>query len=181
MRRARAGLFTFTGASGTITLPSRGGRVTRRRHRSNVLLAGALALLACDEEWDLDVFVRVAPALDFDAQPALQIFVAVDDGGDAWVVFRVGFVCGSDPFDSTARLHAPLDASGAPVAVEGWVEPVPGGVAPFCGPLPTPERVSPAPAPPPRATSARTRADVATPVGCGGVATREATLELAAD
>jgi hypothetical protein len=149
------------------------------RDRSNALLAAALALVACDETWDLDVFVRVAPALAFREPPALQILVAVDDGGDGWVVFRVGYVCGSDPFATTARLHAPLGAGGAPVAVEGWVEPVPGGVAPFCGALPAPEPV--APAPPPRAVLARTRADVTTPVGCGGVAAQEATLELDAE
>jgi hypothetical protein len=155
-------------------------RSRRSRARLAALLVVFLVPVACEETLHLDVFVRVAPSVEIDAQPALQILVAIDGGDDGYAVFLVGYSCGGDPFAGTARFLAPLGpgvAPAAPVAVEGWVEPVPGGVAPFCGALPAPERVAPAPRPRSRAA----RAEVVTPVGCGGGAAHEATLELGAE
>jgi hypothetical protein len=155
----------------------------RPRARVAALLAvvvGVGMFVACEETWNLDVFVRVAPTVELDAQPALQILVAIDGGDDGYAVFLVGYACGGDPFAGTARFLAPLGAGAAPaapVAVEGWLEPVPGGVAPFCGALPTPKRVAPAPRP----RSRPARADVVTPVGCGGGAVHAATLDLGAE
>lgn len=149
--------------------------MTRARRRC-ALLGAILALAACDEAWDLDVLVLVAPAPPSWSAAAFQVFVAFDDGGGL-VAFRIGYACGGDPFSTTARL--PPGAGPAPPAfVEGWLVPVAPSDVPFCGPLAAPERVSPAPVPP----AARARAAVGGPVpaaGCGGVVAREATLQLA--
>jgi hypothetical protein len=145
-----------------------------RSCRSRACLGVLLILVGCEETWNLAVFVRVAPRLEPVSEPALQVFVAIGDGGDGYAVFRVGYACGGEPFAATTRFLAPLGLGVEPAAVEGWVEPVPGGFAPFCGALPTPKRVAPAPRP----RSAPARAEVVTPTGCGGVAAQEATLEL---
>ncbi|HYG68489.1 MAG TPA: hypothetical protein VD838_12540 [Anaeromyxobacteraceae bacterium] len=143
--------------------------------RTRARLGALVALLACEEAWDLDVFVMVAPSHPRTSS-AFQVFVAFGDDDAGWAVFRVGYACAGEPFETTARFTTafPGVAGAEAETVEGWTEPLPGGVAPFCGALPVPERVEPAPPP----ASAR-EAELVTPAsGCGGVVSREATLEL---
>lgn len=145
--------------------------MTDRNHRSRALLYAVLAAFACglEEETTLEIVVRVEQR-GFETGFPAQVLVGFDDGS-GYVVFRVGVLCGPDPFVATSRFSA--GASGGASTVDAWLAPLHAGAAFPCGPLPSPQ---PAPAPPAR--FARTSAQVDVLAGCGAGDVRTATLVL---
>lgn len=148
------------------------------RRRSRILLWAVLLPLACDvdELATLEVVVRVEAPVQATALPA-QVLVGFDSSGSGYVVFRVGFLCGSQgaPFVTTARFSEPAGGDG-PSAVDAWLDPLDAGATFTCGPLAAPQ-----PVPRPATRSAgleRTSAQVEILGGCGSGEVRSATAVI---
>jgi hypothetical protein len=137
-----------------------------------VLLGAVLAVFAvgAEETSTIEIAVSVEPPVEAAGLPA-QVLVGFDSAGGGFLVFRVGFVCTPDArFSSTVTFQA----SAAPATVDAFLVPVERGAAFGCGPLATPQAVSPsAPLGPAQAS-----AGLHVAVGCGAGDVRTATLVI---